>query len=232
MVCGPSSPVTGFLAEESGAHRCRRRDRAPPRGQGVGRVWVVDPLDGTINYAHGLPFFCVSIGLVVDGRAAVGVVFDPARGELYEAAGGRRHAPRRRCRPAHARQGAAWRSAWSRSPCRCRGWRAGANEPILRAHAGEPRAGQLGAGPGLRGRRALRRLRPGAAACPPGTSAAAGLDRGREAGATVTDLAGGPWLDVARGSHTVAVLARGPPPYHAALLRLLAGSVCPRRAAA
>ena len=50
-----------------------------------GRTWVVDPLDGTVNYANGLPLFCVSIALVVDGRPVVGVVRDPIRGEDYAA---------------------------------------------------------------------------------------------------------------------------------------------------
>ena len=50
-----------------------------------GRTWVVDPLDGTVNYANGLPFFCFSIALVVDDRPVVGVVRDPVRGESYAA---------------------------------------------------------------------------------------------------------------------------------------------------
>ena len=47
--------------------------------------WIVDPLDGTVNYAHGFPFFCVSIGLEVHGQRVVGVVFDPNRNELFHA---------------------------------------------------------------------------------------------------------------------------------------------------
>ena len=58
-------PADGILAEESGAHRTPSVDG--PTGLAVGRTWVIDPLDGTINYANGIPFFCVSIGLVVDG---------------------------------------------------------------------------------------------------------------------------------------------------------------------
>jgi myo-inositol-1(or 4)-monophosphatase len=46
---------------------------------------VIDPLDGTVNYANGIPFYCVSIGLVVDDRPTVGVVFDPARDDLFSA---------------------------------------------------------------------------------------------------------------------------------------------------
>ena len=48
-------------------------------------MWIVDPLDGTVNYANGIPFFCVSIGLAVDGRPTVGVVHDPTRGESFGA---------------------------------------------------------------------------------------------------------------------------------------------------
>ena len=48
-----------------------------------GRVWIVDPLDGTVNYANGIPFFCISIALVADGRPVVGVVYDPTRDETF-----------------------------------------------------------------------------------------------------------------------------------------------------
>jgi myo-inositol-1(or 4)-monophosphatase len=71
-----------ILAEESGEHRSVAGD-APTSGRG--RLWIVDPLDGTVNYANGIPFFCVSIGLVVDGRPTVGVIHDPTRGETFGA---------------------------------------------------------------------------------------------------------------------------------------------------
>ena len=74
-------PDDGILAEESGAHAGILRDD----GSNNGRTWVIDPLDGTVNYANGIPFYCVSIGLVVDDVPAVGVVFDPARDDLYDA---------------------------------------------------------------------------------------------------------------------------------------------------
>lgn len=48
-----------------------------------GRRWVVDPLDGTLNYTHGFPYYCVSIALEVDGVVEVGVVLDSARDELF-----------------------------------------------------------------------------------------------------------------------------------------------------
>ena len=56
--------------------------------RGRSHVWCVDPLDGTLNYAHAYPFFCVSVGLSIDGRRAVGAVFDPLRDELFTAVRG------------------------------------------------------------------------------------------------------------------------------------------------
>jgi myo-inositol-1(or 4)-monophosphatase len=47
--------------------------------------WVYDPLDGTTNYAHGLPIFCSSLALQIDGRTVVGAVYDPTRAELFTA---------------------------------------------------------------------------------------------------------------------------------------------------
>lgn len=75
-------PGDAILAEESGEHRAIAGE-APTSGRG--RLWIIDPLDGTVNYANGIPFFCVSIGLVVDGRPSVGVVHDPTRGETFAA---------------------------------------------------------------------------------------------------------------------------------------------------
>ena len=73
-------PDDAILAEESGEHAGARNG-----GAQNGRMWVIDPLDGTVNYANGIPYYCVSIGLVADGAPAVGVVFDPARDDLYDA---------------------------------------------------------------------------------------------------------------------------------------------------
>ena len=107
-------PGDGILAEESGAHQgtghhvhvepgagdtaaagggASADGTAPPaeaaaaasRALTSGRTWIVDPVDGTINYANGIPFFCVSVGLVVDGRPAAGAVHDPMRGETFSA---------------------------------------------------------------------------------------------------------------------------------------------------
>jgi myo-inositol-1(or 4)-monophosphatase len=52
-------------------------------------VWYVDPIDGTVNYAHGLPFFCVSIAYETQGEIKLGVVYDPMRDELFAAQRGR-----------------------------------------------------------------------------------------------------------------------------------------------
>jgi myo-inositol-1(or 4)-monophosphatase len=57
---------------------------APP-----GPCWVFDPIDGTTNYAHGLPIFCSSVALEIDGVAEVAAVYDPTRGELFTAERGR-----------------------------------------------------------------------------------------------------------------------------------------------
>ena len=51
--------------------------------------WIIDPLDGTTNYTHRFPFFCVSIGLEIKGEMALGVVYDPVRSELFLAEKGK-----------------------------------------------------------------------------------------------------------------------------------------------
>jgi myo-inositol-1(or 4)-monophosphatase len=71
-------PDDAILSEETGAAAGRS-----------GRRWIVDPLDGTTNYAHGLPIFSVSIALETEGRVVLGVVYDPARDELFVGERGR-----------------------------------------------------------------------------------------------------------------------------------------------
>jgi myo-inositol-1(or 4)-monophosphatase len=68
-------PDHQVLAEELGGS-----PTVPP-----GPCWVFDPIDGTTNYAHGLPIFCASLALEIDGVAVVGAVFDPNRQELFTA---------------------------------------------------------------------------------------------------------------------------------------------------
>lgn len=74
-------PDDAILAEESGEHAGVLRDD----GSHNGRTWVIDPLDGTVNYANGIPYYCVSVALVVDDTPSVAVVYDPARGDCYTA---------------------------------------------------------------------------------------------------------------------------------------------------
>jgi len=70
-------PADAFYAEEIG------EVAAVAETARSGRVWIVDPLDGTINYANGIPFFCVSIALIADGQPIAGVVYDPTRDETF-----------------------------------------------------------------------------------------------------------------------------------------------------
>jgi len=72
-------PNDHFYAEEIGEVAAAGKVKS-------GRVWIVDPLDGTINYANGIPFFCVSIALVAEGRPVLGVVHDPSRNETFAGA--------------------------------------------------------------------------------------------------------------------------------------------------
>lgn len=70
-------PDDGFLGEESGS------------GTGTtGIRWVVDPIDGTVNYLYNIPQYAVSIGVEVNGVVKVGVVFDPMKDEMYQAISG------------------------------------------------------------------------------------------------------------------------------------------------
>jgi myo-inositol-1(or 4)-monophosphatase len=69
-----SFPEDAILSEEMGATSGRS-----------GRRWIVDPLDGTTNYAHGIPIFAASIALEVGGRVQLGVIYDPNHDELFVA---------------------------------------------------------------------------------------------------------------------------------------------------
>ena len=74
-------PKHSILAEESG--------EASSSDSGNSWKWIVDPLDGTTNYAHGYPCFCVTLALEHDGEIVVGVTFDPTRNELFAAEKGK-----------------------------------------------------------------------------------------------------------------------------------------------
>ena len=207
-------PGDGIIAEESGEH-VAAAGHAPTKG--VGRAWIVDPLDGTINYANGIPFFCVSIALVDSGRPTVAVIHDPMRGETYAAA--------------------------DDGPATLDGHPVHAS---IKPNLSDFVVSMALSGPGLIARaRAVRKAirvprSMGSAALAlayvgsgrfdafvqqGGLSswdiAAAGLIAER-AGATVTDLAGGPWFDVSRKPRSIGVLA-APPDHHEALLQLIRG---------
>jgi myo-inositol-1(or 4)-monophosphatase len=70
-------PSHAILAEEL--------DSEPGRGPHADHCWVFDPIDGTTNYAHGLPIFCAALGLEIGGRMDVAAVYDPTRRELFTA---------------------------------------------------------------------------------------------------------------------------------------------------
>ncbi|MGF6177105.1 inositol monophosphatase family protein [Ensifer sp. 4252] len=63
-------PDDGFFGEEGG-------------GSISNRLWVVDPVDGTANFARSIPHFCISIAYIEDGRAEIGAIYNPASNELY-----------------------------------------------------------------------------------------------------------------------------------------------------
>jgi myo-inositol-1(or 4)-monophosphatase len=77
QVVGERFPDHDILAEELGG---RLTNSAASRFR-----WVFDPLDGTTNYAHGLPIYCSSLALEIDGRSEVAAVYDPTRKELFTA---------------------------------------------------------------------------------------------------------------------------------------------------
>ena len=208
-------PDDAILAEESGAHAGAREEREGANG----RVWLIDPLDGTVNYANGIPFFCVSIGLATDGQPSAGVVLDPARGDRYTATRGgpaRLNGERVRAsdkeaiadfvisltvigRGAMTRERAIGREV--RIPRRM------GSAALALAYVGSGRFDAFVQSGGL----SLWDV------------AAAGLiaERG---GAAVSDIKGGPWFDLRRAGRRTSVIA-APAAHHPRLLEL----VGPRR---
>ncbi len=179
---------------------------------------MIDPLDGTVNYANGIPFYCVSIGLISDGAPAVGVIYDPARDDLFSAS-----ADGPACfngEPISASDKEAL-SDWVVSL-------AVVGRGGIRAERNISKAIRI---PRRMGSAALSLAYVGSGRFDAfvqngGLSlwdvAAAGLiaERG---GATVTDLGGKPWWEAARGGRTVSIVA-APPSQHGALLEILAAS--------
>ena len=212
------SPGDGVLAEESGEHRLASGAAATA---GAGRVWVVDPLDGTVNYANGIPFFCVSIALVIDGRPVVGVVHDPTRDEVFSATAGGPALLADRATPGGrpieasdkakmsdfvvslALSGRAVATRIRRIRKEIRISRSMGAAALALAYVGNGRFDAFIQSAGLSS----------------WDIAAAGLIAER-AGAAVSDLAGGPWFDLARKPNAIGVLA-APVAHHGAFLDLV-----------
>jgi fructose-1,6-bisphosphatase/inositol monophosphatase family enzyme len=203
-------PTDSLLAEESG------ESTAPGESadKSVGRVWVIDPLDGTINYANGIPFFCVSIALLEAGQPVVGVVHDPVRGETFAAS-------------------AEGRAMLDGLPIEASQKDRLSDFVVSVSLAGSPVARARNVREAIRVSRSMGSAALALAYVANGRFdafvqkgglsswdiAAAGLIAQR-AGATVTDLGGGPWFEAARKPRSIGVLA-APPGQHAELLGLL-----------
>jgi myo-inositol-1(or 4)-monophosphatase len=214
-------PGDALLGEESGGHDGGGDGQTATSG--LGRVWVVDPLDGTINYANGIPFFCVSIALVEAGRPVVAVIHDPMRGETFAASEGEaatldglpiETSTKDRLSDfvvSMALSGPALISRARTLRKAIRVPRSMGSAALALAYVGNGRFDAFVQQGGL----SLWDI------------AAAGLiaERG---GATVTNLAGGPWFDIAHKPRSIGVLA-APPARHAELLELIRGSKEPSR---
>jgi myo-inositol-1(or 4)-monophosphatase len=75
-------PEHRILGEETHGENWRAWDEPGPP------MWLIDPLDGTVNFAHGFPYVGVSLALLAEGRPVVGVVYDPLRDETFAASAG------------------------------------------------------------------------------------------------------------------------------------------------
>ncbi len=205
-------PGDAVLAEESGEHPTAAGD-APTAG--MGRAWIVDPLDGTVNYANGVPIFTVSIALAVDGQATLGVVLDPVRDELFTAVrdGGARLNGRPIRNPGKAELGDCLIGL-------------GYAPLDSRADLGELRRSVRAArhfGSSALELAYVAAGRLDACVHPTGISnwdvAAAGLIA-EEGGAVVTTTDGAPWFDLSRPATSIGILA-APAHHHARLLELV-----------
>jgi myo-inositol-1(or 4)-monophosphatase len=76
--------IVGAIRERFPDHRVVAEEGGGVEGSSR-YTWLIDPLDGTNNYAHGFPFFCVSLALLEDDQPLIGVVYDPLRDELFTA---------------------------------------------------------------------------------------------------------------------------------------------------
>lgn len=82
-------PDHDILGEEGVAPGAAASEAALAKARSSEYLWIVDPVDGTTNFVHGFPFFCVSIALAHRGEVIVGVIYDPLRDELFVAEKGK-----------------------------------------------------------------------------------------------------------------------------------------------
>lgn len=82
-------PDHSILGEEGVAPGAAASAAALAKASESEYLWIVDPVDGTTNFVHGFPFFCVSIALVYKGEVIIGVIYDPLRDELFVAEKGK-----------------------------------------------------------------------------------------------------------------------------------------------
>ncbi|GJM76157.1 hypothetical protein HMSSN036_83730 [Paenibacillus macerans] len=83
-------PDHSILGEEGVAPGAAASEAALAAASEAEYLWIVDPIDGTTNFVHGFPVFCVSIALAYRGEVTVGVIYDPMRDELFLAEKGKR----------------------------------------------------------------------------------------------------------------------------------------------
>ena len=76
-------PDHAFLGEESVPPGAEASRQAIERLKDEEYLWIIDPIDGTTNFVHGFPFFCVSIGLAHRGELVAGIIYDPIRDEMF-----------------------------------------------------------------------------------------------------------------------------------------------------
>jgi myo-inositol-1(or 4)-monophosphatase len=205
-------PADDFYAEEIGEVGASEK---PGSGGASGRQWIVDPLDGTVNYANGIPFFCISIALAVDGRPVVGVIYDPTRDETFT---GAVDGPSlRNGLPIHVGEKELLEDLVVTLAVGGRGTVRKRHNAVkaIRAHR------SMGSSAMTLSYVACGRFDVYAQSA--GLSAwdvaAAGLIAER-AGATVTSLDGSPWFDLARPAKKWSCLAASPK-HHAAILEML-----------
>ncbi len=74
--------ILGFLSKEYPDFKILSEETSSTTKL-AGYTWIIDPLDGTNNYAYGIPFFCVNVALAKDDEVLLGLTFDPLRGELF-----------------------------------------------------------------------------------------------------------------------------------------------------